>query len=321
MKTLVQHILEKYGFHARCVHAVQKGYRNQSWHMTLLDGHEVNIIIYKSESDILAKIKNAHAISAFLAQQGFPVRQTIDERIMCLRGTNTKKYAALYTYLPGTTIPWEAYTQKHIKLLGKTLSDMHSALSSYDASTLPNVIDEYRLITHRMERYFNNPAIAEAIARKLEVKINPHALHPIQHTLIVIDSLTSKQPLHMDFVRGNVLFGGSGETLTISGILDFEKTALGHPIVDIARTLAFLLVDCKYKSEEKVRKYFLYSGYNKRGTSKLSHIKLLEPLIDLFLLYDFYKFLRHNPYEYLEQNEHFVRTRELLIKRGRILYT
>jgi hypothetical protein len=59
------------------------------------------------------------------------------------------------------------------------------------------------------------------------------------------------------------------------------------------------------------------SGYNKRGTAQLppQYFPLLERLLGLFLLYDFYKFLRHNPYEYLPQNEHFARTRMLLLKR------
>jgi len=120
----------------------------------------------------------------------------------------------------------------------------------------------------------------------------------------------------MDFVRGNILFD---EGVHITGVLDFEKASHGHPLFDIARTLAFLLVDCKYKTEAQVRKYFLLSGYNKRGTGDFKitamNARLLEQLVELFLLYDFYKFLRHNPYEALPQNEHFVRTQALLLQR------
>jgi Ser/Thr protein kinase RdoA (MazF antagonist) len=114
-------------------------------------------------------------------------------------------------------------------------------------------------------------------------------------------------------VRGNILFDDQAR---ITGVLDFEKTAWGHPALDIARTLAFLLVDCKYKSEDKTRKYFLISGYNKRGPARTpGSSPLLEKLITTFLLHDFYKFLRHNPYESLRNNEHFVRTRDLLVQR------
>ena len=51
------------------------------------------------------------------------------------------------------------------------------------------------------------------------------------------------------------------------------------------------------------------------GRLDISARRLLEPLLDAFLLYDFYKFLRHNPYESLSANEHFTRTRDLLLAR------
>jgi len=136
--------------------------------------------------------------------------------------------------------------------------------------------------------------------------------------------------LHLDFVRGNILFErlpshGSLQTpmvnklnfdldqtskltLSIAGILDWEKTALGAPVIDVARTLAFLIIDCQCKPESKVKKYFLDSGYEKRGQQTLHYKQLLDPLVELFLCYDFYKFLKHNPYEFLPQNEHFIRT-------------
>ncbi len=115
--------------------------------------------------------------------------------------------------------------------------------------------------------------------------------------------------------------------VTVTGILDFEKTAYGHPLFDIARSLAFLLIDCKYKDAAKIRKYFLQSGYAKRGQTTLplinlhtrdTSVSLLEQLIDLFLLHDFYKFLLHNPYESLARNEHYQRTEQLLLERGLI---
>ena len=124
----------------------------------------------------------------------------------------------------------------------------------------------------------------------------------------------------MDFVRGNILFA-EDEKAQITGVLDFEKATWGPPVFDIARTLAFLIVDCKYKDEAKVRKYFLHSGYNKRGQAEFEPTELLEDLLNFFLLYDFYKFLRHNPYESLKDNEHFVRTRDFLLKRNIIAHT
>ncbi len=90
-----------------------------------------------------------------------------------------------------------------------------------------------------------------------------------------MDDLGPHALLHMDFVRGNILYSQNHE-LRISGILDFEKAAYGSPLFDIARTYAFLLVDCKYKSEKEIGKYFLRSGYIKRGKLKLNSFKYLN---------------------------------------------
>ncbi len=48
----------------------------------------------------------------------------------------------------------------------------------------------------------------------------------------------------------------------------------------------------------------------------MSADKVLKALIGFFLLHDFHKFLKHTPYESLEQNHHFVRTRDILIDYG-----
>jgi len=164
-----------------------------------------------------------------------------------------------------------------------------------------------------MHRYFNDRDVINAAAHKLHVRTIPR---DFAHTLAACQHLPGRQALHMDFVRGNILF----EDTQISGIIDFEKAAVGSPLFDIARTLAFLLVDCKYKPEDKIRKYFLRSGYLKRGKTVLTNYTIdgksaLDELINFFLMHDFYKFLRHNPYEALEQNEHYIRTKALLLKR------
>ncbi|MBX6334367.1 phosphotransferase, partial [Candidatus Saccharibacteria bacterium] len=229
-----------------------------------------------------------------------------------LTGERIEKYAALYEYLPGKTIPWEAYTMDHIKQLGKAMSDMHALFAKLPQGDLPPVIDECRELLGRMERYFTDGGVRDAMARKLGLVLhNAARLKPV---LAETSSLPC-QPLHMDFVRSNILFDEQ-EKAKITGILDFEKAAWGPPIFDIARTLAFLIVDCKYKEERKVRKYFLHSGYNKRGMANFTPTPLLEDLLNFFLLHDFYKFLRHNPYESLEQNEHFTRTRDFLLNRN-----
>jgi hypothetical protein len=87
------------------------------------------------------------------------------------------------------------------------------------------------------------------------------------------------------------------------------------------RTLSFLYVDCKYKTLDQVKKYFIYSGYQKRGLSTLEHTGiLLTHLVDFYLMYDLYKFLRHNPYESLNLNEHFKRTKDILIDHRMVHY-
>ena len=171
----------------------------------------------------------------------------------------------------------------------------------------------FSYVQRHSHRYFSDHNIRDAMRRKLRLAVAPDQFIMLQTLLASCRTLPGGQALHMDFVRGNILFD---QTPRITGVLDFEKTALGHPAFDIARTLAFLFVDCKYKDPEKVRKYFLYSGYNKRGDAPLPQEKLIDALVPLFLLYDFYKFLRHNPYESLAQNEHFVRTKNILLEQS-----
>lgn len=307
----MQRILQQYGLAPLRIHEVQKGYRNESYAADLPNGRTVNLILYKREEGILEKIRGANRVANFLAEQGLPARKQIDPRIMQLRSGDFVKYAALYNYLPGKTIPWEGYTMDRIKQLGKTMSDMHFILRKLPPGDLPFVVDECRALLTRMEKYFAEDGVHDAMAAKLGLAIfDTTRLRPALTECVNLPH----QALHMDFVRGNILFTENEPQIT--GILDFEKTASGPVIFDIARTLAFLIIDCKYKEEAKVRKYFLHSGYNKRGQSDFAPTPLLEDLLNFFLLHDFYKFLRHNPYESLHENEHFVRTRDFLLKRN-----
>lgn len=310
------------------LYPVQKGYRNESHPVRLADGRIVNLILYKREPDIASTILRTNAVSLFLDGRGFSVRVPLESRIVKVTAGNVTRYACLYTYLGGETIPWEAYTQSHIKLLGRTMAELHAVLAAY-REPLPNVADEYQSVVARMERYFADQPVRLAVRSKLNLRLPDKVFTRIHHILSFCEKLSNQQALHMDFVRSNILFSGDSEP-RITGIIDFEKAAYGHPLFDVARTLAFLLVDCKYKPGDKVRKYFLESGYQKRGRRRLEQIAvrdqdnsrpLLDELVNLFLLYDFYKFLRHNPYEFLAQNEHYVRTRNLLLERGVITTT
>lgn len=316
-----------YGIRPAKIHRPQKGYRNEIWPVELADGSMRSIAFFKRENGIVDRVRRTDAVSEYLASKDFPARQRADKRLLQIKTPSAVVYAGAYTYLPGTTIPWEAYTMDHLKLLGKAMGDMHFLLADMPPAGLPSVYEEYDAVLQRMRRYFSDEKVTQAVFQKLGLQLETNVFAASASVLKKCQAKTGQQALHMDFVRGNILFGGSSTpafTLNktrLSGVLDFEKTAQGLPVVDIARTLAFLLVDCKYKPSEKVYKYFLHSGYIKRGQAKVAIDEtLLEDLISLFLLYDFYKFLRHNPYEFLHANEHYVRTRDILHKRNMIRY-
>lgn len=309
----LERILQMYGIKSRRIGTPQKGYRNSSHLIHASDGRLLNLILYKNEPGILRRIQNANAVGIVAASAGLPARTPADERILALRAGPRIQYAGLYWYLPGVTIPWEAYTMEHIKQLGCTLAVLHKSLKRYNVANLPEVANENLQLSKRMLRYFSSNDVASAAALKLGVRFKSYSFINL---LEICKHLPHKQALHMDFVRGNILFNGTD----ITGIIDFEKAANGSPLFDIARTLAFLFVDCKYKNEQKIRKYFLRSGYIKRGGAAISDYtvngrSILDSLIDFFLLHDFYKFLRHNPYESLKGNEHYLRTKALLLKR------
>lgn len=326
-ESVLTEVLLAYGIRPLKVHTCQKGYRNEIWPIELPDGTYINVTFFKREDGSLQRIRRADAVSEYLADRKMPTRRRLDRRVLQLKSSQTTTLTSVYTYLPGTTIPWEAYTMDHLKLLGKTMSDMHALLAPMPNEEIPSVYDEYTAILRRMKRYFNNPLVTTAMRQKLGLEVDERCTDTSLALVENARPLPHQQALHMDFVRGNILFGGPSTPehslgkVTLSGILDFEKTAWGHPVVDVARTLAFLLVDCKYKAPEKVYKYFLQSGYYKRGAVKTPFdAALLEEFIGLFLLYDFYKFLRHNPYESLADNEHYLRTRDMLHKRNMVRY-
>lgn len=312
-ESVLPKVLSTYGIGYLRVYDCQKGYRNEIWPVLASDGRMLNVTFFKRESGITDRIRCADAVSEYLAANGMPTRKRADSRILTLKNSAVTINIAVYNYLPGSTIPWEAYTMSHIKLLGMTMSNMHSLLSEMQANNLPSVYDEYCLIIERMKIYFAKLAIQNAIEQKLGFQIDIKRLDQYELLLKNHKGVPNQQALHMDFVRGNILF----DNKEISGILDFEKTALGHTVVDIARTLAFLLVDCKYKTADKVNKYFLYSGYQKRGHNKdIGDDIIRDQFVEMFLVYDLYKFLLHNPYESLHLNEHYVRTKDILVKRG-----
>jgi len=315
----------------------QKGYRNHSYGLKLRDGTWLNFILYKDERGIVSTMHAAHRIGDYAARYGRPARFTYTGHIIKMVARPTLetiddypeiRYGGLYYYLPGETISWDAYTRQHLKLLGEEMGKLHATLKPARIGYfLPSVARMNQQWVGLMRRYFSHQTIIDAIETKLGItfgEAQQKQLRDFKKILEACDHVIDQQALHMDFVRGNILFLEEPE-LHISGILDFEKTARGHVLFDVARTLAFLLVDCKGKTPDKIYSYFIDSGYNKRGGGQLRQLfvrvnghryDVLEELVTYFMFYDWFKFLRHNPYEALHENEHFQRTTALLRQRG-----
>ncbi len=311
----------------------ETGYRNKNIKLISANNKIFNLVIYKQEKGILQIIKNANLVSNFLASKGFPTRQTIKTRngheIIKFRSRKSEVrsfFCCLYNYLPGNTITWDGWTMKHLKLLGWVMGEVHNQTSDARHQTSVKKIKEViEKEIEEMTKYFNQRGVLNALENKLKMKVDLTFLELLFNQIQLIAK--SQEPmaiLHMDLVRGNILFENSKfetrnsnfviENLELSGILDFEKVAIGNLVFDLARTLAFLFIDCKFKDDEKIFKYFYESGYIKRGKGIKVQPEILKTAILYFWFYDFYKFLKHNPYEFLEQNEHFIRTRNVLIK-------
>jgi Ser/Thr protein kinase RdoA (MazF antagonist) len=299
---------------------MQIGYRNRNYPARLQSGEMVNLIVYKLEPGMVQTIKASHQVAEYLHAKGFPSRSLYDPRILRLDTPLSHRLAAVYWYLPGDTIAWEAYTQEHIKVLGETMAKMHILLLGQPQGQLPSAGQYFRELTTRMHVYFSDDGVRSAILSKLGVTPPSNTIWNLYERLFDQLDTEPSQPIHLDFVRGNILF--ETDTALLTGVLDFEKAAYGSVLYDIARTMAFLVVDCKYKNSDKVKKYFLHSGYAKRGNGVVPRIRMayngrslpvLPLLSNFFLLHDFYKFLRHNPYDSLEQNDHYLRTRAILL--------
>lgn len=320
------------------------GFRNQCFLITTDEASFV-FILYKPEPGIKKLISSAHFVSNVLRERNFPVRyplKTISGKTI-LRFLSEKgvQYCALYNYLEGKTIPWEAYTRRHLKSMGMMMSNMHHVLrkmfrtqsqdshlkythavaseNQFSIRHLPSWKDVTEREIHEMQKYLQS--VEPWIIKKLGVSLPREKIESLLDTVIENSLKFEHGILHYDFTRGNVLFSElvdeKLDVYPVVGVLDFEKVCIGPFIADIARTLSFLLVDCKYKDTNTVRKRFLLSGYQRRGkrniTINTSWKKQLHCLIQFFLLRDFWKFLENNPYEDLYMNEHYIRTRNHLL--------
>jgi len=318
------------------VRKLEGGFRNQCFKVDS-DNKSYVLIIYKAEKGIRKLIDNAHSVASLLHSKGFPVRTNLktknEKDYIYKKILGIYHFIALYNFLEGVTIPWEAYTRRHLKSIGKTLSDLHYTFKQSEVVKIKRLridLPEWDLITSKeissMKKYFKK--VEPWIIKKLKLKLNWLNIDKTFKNLIKDTNTYPRNIMHYDFVRGNILFSNklnkNLDIYPITGILDFEKVCIGPEIADIARTLAFLLVDCKFKDVITVRKRFLISGYIKRGKNKLNHYifktKEFNNLLIFFWLRDFWKFLVYNPYEYLYMNEHYKRTRQVLLD-SKILLT
>ncbi len=322
-EVILARILAGFGFTAAeiaAVPAAEGGYRNKIYPVGAY-----NLLLGKREAGMLERLRRADYYSEWAAAGGLPCRTQASQRTAVL-GRETGGvaiYARLYHRLPGETIPWEGWTRRHIKLLGWAMGELHLVWQNIpdSAPPLPDALTELAELVKEMQHYFNQPTIRAALLGKTGVQ-------PVEKLWKscgkVVEKLWKKpqQALHLDLVRGNLLWKEGKKNLAskfqldnlcLSGLIDFEKVARGPIELDLARTYAFLLVDCP-KPAEKIQKYLLFDGYHKRAGRE--RIILPCDLVNLYLLYDFYKFLRHNPYESLAENYHYQRTRDLLLERG-----
>lgn len=329
---------------------IKGGYRNLSIPVLIENKSKLNIILYKTTEKTLENIRQIHQIARVLHHHKFPCRYSIDNKIYCTSNKSRKYYFAIYNYIEGNTKDWQMFTKRDLKHVGRLMAKMHmifkregeqslapAKLSS--SKSLPssqtcfkrggelrcgisNIEDistrNIRLI-NLMRKYFNDQNVLGAIQEKLKLKIDNEKLQelfnfvsdyrPLQSPLVTASPRKQVTILHMDFVRGNIIF----KDKKINGIIDFEKVAVGDIHFDLARTFAFFLVDLSHKTYQEIYEQFILKGYFSNIQIEIDH-DLFENLINFYLIYDFYKFLKHNPYEYLEENYHYRRTREILIQ-------
>lgn len=318
MTNLLNNLSNTYGLEfIQILNHSEKGYRNKNLILKTTD-KSYNLVIYKREKGILTTIKSTNQFYKYLNSNNIPTRKVIRTKskkdIIVLKSNNINYYASLYSFIEGSTLPWEGWNKSHLKTIGCILALIHSFKIPEDLNYLSNVVDIEIEHLNRMQTYFSNEDVSKALSIKLKLIVNKDYLESFYSTFTILRSQKNISLLHMDLVRGNVIWNNKN----LAGIIDGEKVCKGLPIFEIARTFSFLLVDCKYKTAKEVFKYFLVKGYLKE--TSLFNGELLQTLVDFYLIYDFYKFLKHSPYESLEKNEHFLRTRFILLKR-KILIT
>jgi Ser/Thr protein kinase RdoA (MazF antagonist) len=279
------------------------------------------LIFYNSN-----RYEGIYQASQYLNEANIPTRTAYEnskgELITEIELDGTKRLIGLYNFLPGKTIPWEAYTRRHLHSLGREMAKIHNIWSKYRNKTqyIPHwkqylEVDSERLLSYLLKN-------KEVINKKLSINIDIKEIQKLTEELLEESQNKKEQLIHADFVRSNILFDNKkiGEYYEITGILDFEKVIYAPLEVDLGRTLAFLIVDCKYKDQKEVEKRFLKEGYMEEIENTQVKENIIGGGLKQYMLYfwvrDFWKLLQCNPYEDLNKNEHYIRTIEILINQN-----
>lgn len=268
------------------VFAIEQGFMNNVYKICIGDKSYIAIFYNKNRynnsyaKNFLEEINN---ICLFLKSNSIPCRVT-NNQIVQVDG----RFLGIYDFIEGKTLSWEAYTRRHLTSLSETMNKMHTVLQDYKGTRyIPSWNDYLPIDYKKLHKYYTENL--PTIETKLGIKIEIEKIESLYKN-IINRPVSNKQLVHMDFVRGNILFDNNYK---ITGILDFEKMLIGDTQLDRARTYAFLVVDCKYKTKEQIDYYFGKGDKN---------------LVEYFWLRDFWKFLSCNPYESLSQNEHYQGT-------------
>ncbi|GAB4163253.1 MAG: hypothetical protein Fur003_5980 [Candidatus Dojkabacteria bacterium] len=266
---------------------------------------------YKTETDI-NRLEEIYSLNLNL-----PIRKPIgynnSKHLMkYTRKSGISNFVGLYNYLEGETLPWEGYTRRHLFALGEMHKQLHLSLSTQPPTKYIESWDQYiKRDSAKLISYFIKNSLS--IERKVKISLDILGLKALTESFS--HYRLAAQLTHMDFVRGNILFSNikHKEKYEITGILDFEKMLIAPVEFDIARTLAFLLVDCRFSSDEKIIEYYLKKGY---GYQEKKNDRVIQKFLIYFWCRDLWKFLVSNPYESLADNFHYKATVERLIASG-----
>lgn len=301
----------------------KQGYMNYVLNISTKKGQIFTGVLFnynRYNGDFAKKmLENINICANYLTRFNIPVRKALlnksGKTISIINLNQKQRFFTLYKYLEGNTISWEAYTRRHLRSMGQTLALIHNKWTNFNGniSYIPKWEEYFNIDSINLMNYFDTNYIH--IAKKLGIKLNADYIKLLINNIKKISksSKLKKQLIHCDFVRGNILFDNIKykNIYKITGVLDFEKTLIGPIEFDICRTIAFLLVDCKYKSYKEIFYYFLQDGYFK-GKNISINPETFQYLIRYFITRDLWKFLQCNPYENLYLNYHFNKTVKLL---------